>query len=72
LDDDKAMAYVEEEFSRDTPQAPSDSFLFLAFDILIPPHTSGQHSSEGEFTLEMENTLLKKRSLLLGKMRRLN
>jgi hypothetical protein len=52
------MAYVEEEFSRDTPQAPSDSFLFLAFDILIPPHTSGQHSSEGEFTLEMENCLV--------------
>jgi hypothetical protein len=52
------MAYVEEEFSRAPPQAPPDSFLFSAFNILIPPHTSGQHSLEGEFTLEMENYLV--------------
>ena len=58
LDDDKAMAYVEEEFSQAPPQAPPDSFLFSASDILIPPHTSGQHSLEGEFTLEMENFLI--------------
>jgi len=52
------MVYVEEEFSRAPPQAPPNSFLFSAFDILIPPHTFGQHSLEGEFTLEMENYLV--------------
>jgi hypothetical protein len=52
------MAYVEEEFSRAPSQAPPDSFLFSASDILIPPHTSRQHSPEGEFTLETENCLV--------------
>jgi hypothetical protein len=58
------MAYVEEEFSWAPPQVPLDSFLSSTSDIFIPPHTSGQHSSEDEFTLEMENYLVEEDILI--------
>jgi hypothetical protein len=67
LIDDKFVAYVKEEFPRDPPRAPLDSFLFSSSNILIIPHTSRQHSLEGDFSLETENGPVKEEIPIVGK-----